>query len=173
MKSHSIERGAERGALTCRLSYDARFLRRRRLQADSGEAFLVDLAQTVSVDHGDAFVLEDGRRVQVIAAPEPLLQVRGDLTRLAWHIGNRHTPCQIEAGRLLIQRDKVLRDMLEKLGAELAEVEEPFTPEGGAYGHGRTHGHSHGDAQGHGDHNHDHGHDHNHDHGHHHHHDHA
>ena len=76
-------------------------------------------------------------------AAEALLDVRGDLTRLAWHIGNRHMPCQIEANRLLIQRDHVIRAMLETLGATLAEVEEAFTPEGGAYGHGRTHSHAH------------------------------
>jgi len=37
----------------------------------------------------------------------------------------------------------VIRDMLEKLGATLRDVREPFTPEGGAYGHGRTHSHAH------------------------------
>ena len=54
-----------------------------------------------------------------------------------------HTICQIETGRLLIQRDHVIRDMLEKIGAHVHEVREPFTPEGGAYGHGRTHSHAH------------------------------
>ena len=88
--------------------------------------------------------MEDGRLIEVIAAKEDLLEVTGDdLPRLAWHIGNRHTPCQIEEGRLLIQRDHVIRDMLGKTGATVREVVEPFTPEGGAYGHGRTHGHSH------------------------------
>jgi urease accessory protein len=65
------------------------------------------------------------------------------LARLAWHIGNRHTPCQVEADRLLIQRDHVLEDMLTRLGAKITHIEEPFRPEIGAYGHGRTHGHSH------------------------------
>ncbi|MEZ5716157.1 MAG: urease accessory protein UreE [Paracoccaceae bacterium] len=126
------------------LSYDDRFLRRKVLTSDGGLQFLVDLESTTSLGTGDAFVLEDGQLIGVRAAAEALLQVTGpDLTRLAWHIGNRHTPCQIEATRLLIQRDHVLRDMLEKLGATLAEVVEPFTPEGGAYGHGRTHGHAH------------------------------
>lgn len=126
------------------LDYDGRFLRRKMLATDDGEAFLVDLAQTKSLDHGGVLVLEDGRKIEIIAAPEELLEVRGDnLLRLAWHIGNRHTPCQIEDGRLLIQRDHVIRDMLQKLGAEIEEVVEPFTPEGGAYGHGRTHGHTH------------------------------
>ena len=36
-----------------------------------------------------------------------------------------------------------LKDELEKLGAEVETVKEPFNPEGGAYGHGRTHSHAH------------------------------
>ena len=126
------------------LDYDGRFLRRKLLKSEAGFEFLVDLKSTTSLNAGDAFVLSDGRKVGVIAAPEPLLEVRAsDLTRIAWHIGNRHMPCQIEADRLLIQRDHVIRDMLEKLQATLCEVVEPFTPEGGAYGHGRTHSHAH------------------------------
>ena len=126
------------------LSYDDRFLRRKVLTTDTGTRFLVDLEKTTSLNKGDAFELDDGRLVAVTPATEPLLEVTGeDLTRLAWHIGNRHTPCQIGEGRLLIQRDHVLYAMLQKLGATLREIEEPFTPEGGAYGHGRTHGHAH------------------------------
>lgn len=126
------------------LDYDARFLRRKVLTAASGERFLVDLDQTVSLSQGDALALSDGRLVEVIAAKEALLEITAaDLVRIAWHVGNRHTPCQIEDSRLLIQRNHVMQDMLEKLGATLREVEEPFTPEGGAYGHGRTHGHAH------------------------------
>ncbi len=72
---------------------------------------------------------------------EALVKIKGsDLVRLAWHIGNRHTPCQIEPDSLLVQRDHVMRDMLEQLGAELREVMEAFIPEGGAYGHGHSHG---------------------------------
>ncbi|KIN78240.1 urease accessory protein UreE [Sulfitobacter mediterraneus] len=126
------------------LNYDDRFLRRKRLTTAAAEAFIIDLVQTTSLDHGDALELEDGRLIEVVAADEDLLEVTGaDLPRIAWHIGNRHTPCQIERDRLLIQRDHVIRDMLDKIGATVREVVEPFTPEGGAYGHGRTHGHSH------------------------------
>ena len=125
------------------LTYDARLLRRKRLETLGGQAFMVDLPETVSVLEGDAFVLEDGRLIKVTAAPEPLLRVTGDLPRLAWHIGNRHTPCQIEADNLLIRRDHVLTAMLVQLGAEVSDVTGAFTPEGGAYGHGRTMGHSH------------------------------
>ncbi|MFS4581801.1 urease accessory protein UreE [Phaeobacter sp. C3_T13_0] len=142
------------------LSYEHRFLRRKVMTSDGGTRFLVDFPSTISLDRGDAFVLEDGRKVGVCPADEALLEVTGaHLLRLAWHIGNRHMPCQIEDGRLLIQNDHVIRDMLQKLGATLRDVVEPFTPEGGAYGHGRTHSHSHGDA-------HSHSHDHTHSHAH-------
>jgi urease accessory protein len=125
------------------LDYEGRFLRRRRLVAAGGTDFLLDLAEVTSLEDGDALALDDGRLVEVGAAAEPLLEVRGELPRLAWHIGNRHTPCQVLADRLVIRRDHVLADMLGRLGAELAETEGPFRPEGGAYGHGRTHGHEH------------------------------
>lgn len=126
------------------LDYEGRLLRRKRLESKAGRAFLVDFPEVRSVDEGQSFLLDDGSRIAVLAAPERLIEVRGDLARLAWHIGNRHTPCRIEPDRLLIRDDHVLAAMLERLGASLRPVTEPFRPEGGAYGHGRTFGHSHG-----------------------------
>jgi urease accessory protein len=125
------------------LGYEDRFLRRKRLVMASGDAFLVDLAETTNLLAGDAFELDDGRLVEIAAAEEPVLVIKGDLVRLAWHIGNRHTPCQIEPDRLVIRADHVLADMLRGLGATVTETQGPFTPEGGAYGMGRTMGHAH------------------------------
>jgi len=125
------------------LDYEGRFLRRKTVSTEDGADILIDLAETVSLNHGDALELTFGDLVEVSAAPEPLLKVTGDLVRLAWHIGNRHTPCQIEADHLLIRADHVMADMLAKLGAEARPLIAPFTPEGGAYGHGRTHSHAH------------------------------
>ena len=129
---------------TVTLDYEARFLRRKRLVSAAGEPFLVELAETRSLSQGEGFRLDDGRIIAVMAAAEPLLAVRhGNLARIAWHVGNRHTPCQIADDHILIREDKVLQAMLEGLGASVAQVTAPFTPEGGAYGHGRTHGHEH------------------------------
>lgn len=126
------------------LDYEGRFLRRKRLALASGGVLMVDLPETVSLEEGDALETAEGEMIEIAAAPEPLLRITGALTRLAWHIGNRHTPCQVERDHLLIRDDHVLADMLARLGATVEPVTAPFTPEGGAYGHGRTHGHDHG-----------------------------
>ncbi len=131
------------------LDYEGRFVRRKRVVAASGRGVMVDLPETVSLDAGDALEADGGLLVEIVAAAEPLLRVSGDLARLAWHIGNRHTPCQVAGDHLLIRDDHVLADMLRRLGAEVTPVTAPFVPEGGAYGHGRTHGHSHGPSDGH------------------------
>lgn len=150
------------------LTYEERFLRRKVLISEADTRFLVDLDKTTSLNQGDAFVLESGDLVEIQPAAEPLLEITGqDMVRIAWHIGNRHTPCQIERHRLLIQRDHVIADMLRHIGAQSVDVVEPFTPEGGAYGHGRTHGHDHSHVHGPDDshktpHGHEHGADHQH-----------
>ncbi len=126
------------------LSYEERFLRRKRLQTASGAGFMVDLAETTNLTGGEAFQLADGRLVEVVAAQEDVLIITGDLPRLAWHIGNRHTPCQIGPDHLVIRADAVLADMLRGLGAGVRPARAAFAPEGGAYGIGRTMGHSHG-----------------------------
>jgi urease accessory protein len=141
------------------LDYEARFLRRRSLVTDAGRTLLVDLPETVSLEDGDALETDDGALVAVRAAPEPLIEATApadDLARLAWHVGNRHAPAQIEPRRLLIRADPVLADLLARLGAATRPVTEPFRPEGGAYGLGRTHGHHHGGPT---DHPHAHAHD--------------
>lgn len=127
------------------LDYDGRMIRRKRLVTAEGRGFLVDLSEVTNLDAWWGFELEDGTTLEIVAANESLVEVTGDLPRLAWHIGNRHTPCQIEDGRLLIRHDHVIEAMLAQLGATLRYLSAPFTPEGGAYGHGRTMGHAHGE----------------------------
>ena len=118
------------------LPSDQRRLRRKVLTV-KGEEVLVDFAEPVTLEHFGGLLLEDGRIVEIVAAPEPLLEItpRGaeHLAQLAWHIGNRHLPAQIEKKRILLPRDHVARAMLAGLGAEVREVSEPFLPMPGAY----------------------------------------
>jgi len=138
-----LRQNAQNATETIVLAYDERFLRRKRLTCESGASVMVDLPETVSLNDGDALLTDDGRKLAIVAAAEPVVIVKGNLPRLAWHIGNRHTPCEVTATHLVIRRDHVLEAMLKGLGAEMALTIAPFRPEGGAYGHGRTLGHSH------------------------------
>jgi urease accessory protein len=147
------------------LAHDERHLRRRALPLSSGERILVDLLEAVALGNGDRLVLEDGRQVEVVAADEAVLDVRGrdavHLAELAWHIGNRHLAAAIFPDRILILRDHVIEEMLEGLGATVRAATAPFEPLRGAYsGHGHSHEH-----HGHGHHEHEHHHEHG-DHGH-------
>lgn len=129
---------------TLTLPHVERHRRRGLLTADDGTEVMLDLPHATELAEGQALVLEDGRQIAIRAATEPLAEVRATgatLARLAWHVGNRHTPAEIGEGRLLIRRDPVLERMLAGLGATVVHVEAPFRPEGGAYGHGRTHSH--------------------------------
>ena len=119
------------------LEHDERRLRRKLLRLQHGDEVMVDFPQTITLDHQGGLLLEDGRVVEVIAAEEYLYEVRArdadHLVRLAWHIGNRHTSAQLEATRILIKRDHVLKTMLEGLGATVTNISEPFFAEHGAY----------------------------------------
>lgn len=135
------------------LGYDERRRRRIALMGQRGLAFLLDLPATAWLHDGDALVLEDGRLIEVVAAPESLLEIRCvdalHLARMAWHLGNRHLPTQMLPNALRVRRDHVIAEMAEKLGARVVEIEVPFDPEGGAYGTAADHpghgGHHHHD----------------------------
>ena len=118
------------------LDYAGRHMRRRVLKTDTGEDFLVELPEARRLHIDDSFILDDGRLIGIIPKNEALLKITHvNLPRLAWHFGNRHVPCQIENDCLLITQDHVLEAMLIGLGATVAKLDMPFTPESGAYSH--------------------------------------
>jgi urease accessory protein len=184
-------RWIEAPADTVVLDFDDRHRRRMAMTGTRGLEFLLDLENAVALRGGDALVLDDSRLIEVVAAPEPLIEIKGadpqHLVRLAWHLGNRHLPTQIMPKGLRIRRDHVIEAMVKGLGARVIEIEAPFDPEGGAYaGGGHAHApesashdhaahdhasHDHGDHTNHHDdhgHHHDHHHDEHCDHDHHH-----
>jgi urease accessory protein len=151
-------RWSEPPADTVVLDFDDRHRRRMAMTGTRGLEFLLDLEHAVALRGGDALVLDDGRLVEVVAAPEPLAEIRCNdpqhLVRVAWHLGNRHLPTQIMAKGLWIRRDHVIEAMVKGLGARVIEIEAPFDPEGGAYAevfhaHAETHSHAHTGAHSH------------------------
>ena len=118
------------------------------MTTDGGLSFLLDLPEAVALRHGDRLLLEDGRTVEVRAAPEDLMEARATspehLVRTAWHVGNRHLACEVHADRLVLRYDHVIAHMLIDQGCTVTRVHAPFQPESGAYGHAHDHEHDHG-----------------------------
>lgn len=119
------------------LAAQERHLRRKLLVTESGAEILVDLPQSVFIEDGDHLELDNGTYLEVRAAEEELLEIRGvspaHVVQLAWHIGNRHLAAQLEWDRILILQDRVIALMLEQLGATVKVVREQFSPQHGAY----------------------------------------
>jgi urease accessory protein len=157
-------------APTIELDWDIRQKSRFDATDSSGRTIGVFLPRGTVVRGGDVLVLEDGTLVRVIAAPQPVLHISHcpqhgtpfDLTRAAYHLGNRHVPIELRVDHLKIEPDHVLAAMLRAMHLIVREDTLAFEPESGAYssdghghshsheGHGADHGHAHGNEHGHG-----------------------
>ena len=149
-------------AASVELDWDTRQKSRFDATDSSGRALGIFLPRGTSVRGGDVLVAEDGSLIRVTGAPQPVLVIRAcaehgspfDLTRAAYHLGNRHVAIELQPDHLKIEPDHVLAEMLKRMHLIVSEAQVAFEPEGGAYqaeaGHGHHHDHGH----------HDHGHDH-------------
>ena len=149
-------------AATVELDWDVRQKSRFDATDTQGRQLGVFLPRGTLVRGGDVLLAEDGSMVKVIAAPQAVLRITActshgspfDLTRAAYHLGNRHVPIELKPDHLKIEPDHVLADMLRTMHLIVNEAEEAFEPEGGAYssgGHGQGHGHGHDHGHGHGE----------------------
>ena len=148
-------------AASVELDWDMRQKCRLGATDSQGRAIGVFLPRGTLLRGGDVLVAEDGSLIRVIAAPQTVLRITPcavhgspfDLTRAAYHLGNRHVPIELTPEHLQIEPDHVLADMLRAMHLTVVELQAPFEPEGGAYA---AHGHGHHPAH----HDHGHGHDH-------------
>jgi urease accessory protein len=124
------------------LSFAQREKARQRVALQSGEEIIINIRRGQVMRGGDCVKSHEGRCVMVEAAIETVSTVHCDdplqLTRIAYHLGNRHVWLQVGDGWLRYLHDHVLDDMVRGLGGSVAVEEAPFEPEAGAYG---GHGH--------------------------------
>ena len=147
-------------ASTLELDWDTRQKSRFEASDSAGRSIGVFLPRGTVVRGGDVLVADDGSLVKVQAAPQTLLRITActahgspfDLTRAAYHLGNRHVPIELQPDHLKIEPDSVLADMLRSMHLIVNTVEEAFEPEGGAYSshHGHHHEHANEHPHGHG-----------------------
>ncbi len=129
------------------LDFAERGRRQGALKGVRGLGFERDLPEAALLRSGDALALEDGRLVEVLAAPEPLIEIRARdpklLAQLAWRLGDRHAPAQILANRLRARPDAEFAMLARDMGADVVEIEAPFDPEGAIYSPARARHHAH------------------------------
>ena len=144
-----------RRAPTVTLDWDTRQKSRFAARDSLGRELAVFLARGQVVRGGDLLVAEDGSLLRVVAADQPVLVVTApdrpgaasELTRAAYHLGNRHVPVEVRPDHLKIEPDHVLADMLRQMHLLVTPADAPFEPEGGAYGsHAHSHAHEHHDT---------------------------
>jgi urease accessory protein len=130
------------------LPFELRCKSRLRTRLATGEDVGLFLPRGTILRDGTKLQAADGRIVEVVAADEPLSEVRCEdaalLARAAYHLGNRHVAVQVGPGWLRMQPDPVLAAMLHGLGLAVHHLNAPFEPEAGAYSHGHQHGSMHG-----------------------------
>lgn len=130
---------------TLSLTAEERTKSRHRFPQPAGEDIYLNLPRGTVLRGGDWLTTEDGRLVQIVAKPQPVLTVTANtplqLVRAAYHLGNRHVPLELTPTYLRLEPDSVLEAMLQQLGVEVSLETAPFEPEAGAYSHG---GHAHG-----------------------------
>ncbi len=156
-------------AAVVELDWDVRQKSRFSTTDSQGRNLAIFLPHGQAVRGGDVLVAEDGSLIRVLAAPQKVMRITAcaehgspfDLTRAAYHLGNRHVPIEMRPDHLKIEPDHVLADMLRAMHMTVVDAELPFEPEGGAYGghvtndghshhhHGHSHGHSNGHSHGH------------------------
>jgi urease accessory protein len=158
----AAERRGRPVADTVILDYAQRSAQKITVTGAKGGNIEIDLREPACLRTDDLLLLDDGGLVEVVAAPEPLIEARaGDvaaLSRLAWHLGDRHVPVQVLPNRIRVRREAAIEALLALLGAKVTMIEAPFEPEGGAYA--LAHGHGHDDAHHHHGRSHSHGHHH-------------
>ena len=126
------------------LTYEERFIRRKKLITDKGIEFLVNLKEVKNIDENQFFELDNGKLIKIVSKKENLIEITGDnINKIIWHLGNRHVQVEIKNNKVLIEDDPIILEMILKLNGNVKKVFEKFNPEGGAYGLGRTHSHKH------------------------------
>jgi urease accessory protein len=144
-----------RAEATLTLPIEQRVRSRLKVTLDDGRDAGLFLPRGTLIRGGDYLSDNNGVIIEIIASNETVSTLHCDditqLTRAAYHLGNRHIPLQIESNWLRYQHDHVLDEMLQQMGLIVIVEKAPFEPEAGAYqqaphqhhSHDHEHNHSH------------------------------
>ena len=124
-------------AATVELRWSQRKLNGLETTDSQGRAVGIALPAGSVLRGGDVLVADDGSLLRVLAAAEPLLQVRpcaehgtaADLLRAAYRLGGRHVEAELRPEGLLVAPDAAVAAWLRAMHLDVTETQAPFGPE--------------------------------------------
>ncbi|NCN67897.1 MAG: urease accessory protein UreE [Piscirickettsiaceae bacterium CG_4_9_14_3_um_filter_43_564] len=140
-----LDEGLPSNAQELVLTFKQREKSRLKVSLATGEEIGLFLPRGSILKEGSVIASDSGAYLKIVAAPEKVSTVTSDdghlLLRIAYHLGNRHVPLQVEPTWLRYAHDHVLDDMVRLLGGQVVVEDQPLQPESGAYGGGHSHDH--------------------------------
>lgn len=129
------------------LTFHQREKSRLKVVLPTGEEIGLFLPRGTVLKAGDVLTNDKNQKIEIVAANEVVSTITANdphlLLRIAYHLGNRHVPLQVESNWLRYGHDHVLDEMVTLLGGHVSVEKQPLHPESGAYGGGHSHGHEH------------------------------
>ena len=122
------------------LSSDQRRIVRGKRKSDCNKELHLQLPREGELSDGDILLTnQKGLFVQIFAQKENLIEITGkrdlELTKVAYHLGNRHVEIEINENILFTKSDYVIEELLKNFEVNLIKVEKKFFPETGAFHH--------------------------------------
>lgn len=121
------------------LKHQDRYLRKKILLSRKKNKIFFNFTKAIYLKHNTYLMTKDKKVIKVLAKKEKIIEINIKNSKkrceVAWHIGNRHMPAQVEANKINIIYDQVIFKMLKSLGYQVSIKNKIFDPIGGAYDH--------------------------------------
>ena len=122
------------------LSSDERKILRGKRLTDCDQEIILQLPREGKLNDGDILLTNESNfYVEIIAKKENLIEISSnskiELTKTAYHLGNRHVELEIQGDILLTKSDYVIEKMLNNFDVDIIKTKKKFFPETGAHHH--------------------------------------
>lgn len=122
------------------LSSDQRRILRGKRISDCKKEIIFQLPREGKLNDGDILVTNESELyIKIIAKIEKLIEISShsklELTKTAYHLGNRHVEIEIYKDVLLTKSDYLIEKMLRNFKVKVINTQKKFFPETGAHYH--------------------------------------
>ena len=122
------------------LSSDERRILRGKRLTDCDQEIILQLPRKSKLKDGDILSTNESNfYIEIIARRENLIEISSnskiEITKTAYHLGNRHVEVEIKDDTLLTKSDYIIENMLKNFNVDIVNTQKKFFPERGAHSH--------------------------------------